>query len=236
MSTPRIRHVRASVVRGGGADYHDQAAGHWIDDHIATPMAKYPEYRQSRQSFGINVLGTLVVEVEADDGTTGFAVTTGGELGAWIVEKHLARFVEGQLVTDVEKIWDQMYLVDPVLRPQGHRAQHHQRRRPGAVGPARPGPPGARLPPARRSGPRRADLLRHRGAARSGQGDGLHRRQDAAAARPRRARGGAAREHREAAHHARAGRRRLLADVRLLDVAGPRLRHAAGAPGVRSTG
>ncbi len=110
MTVPRIRYVRASVVRGGGADYHDQQAGHWIDDHVSTPMGKYPEYRQSRQSFGINVLGTLVVEVEADDGTTGFAVTTGGELGAWIIEKHLARFVEGQLVTDLEKIWDQMYL------------------------------------------------------------------------------------------------------------------------------
>jgi L-rhamnonate dehydratase len=110
VSVPRIRQVRAYTVRGGGADYHDQAAGHWIDDHIATPMARYPSYRASRQSFGINVLGTLVVEVEADDGTTGFAVTTGGELGAWIVEKHLARFVEGQLVTDVEKMWDQMYL------------------------------------------------------------------------------------------------------------------------------
>jgi L-rhamnonate dehydratase len=108
--TPRIREVRASVVRGGGADYHDQAGGHWIDDHIATPMAKYPQYRQSRRSFGINVLGTLVVEVEADDGTVGFAVTTGGELGAWIVENHLARFVEGALVTEIEKIWDQMYL------------------------------------------------------------------------------------------------------------------------------
>jgi len=110
MTVPRIRQVRASVVRGGGADYHDQEAGHWIDDHISTPMAKYPEYRQSRQTFGINVLGTLVVEVETEDGTTGFAVTTGGELGAWIIEKHLARFVEGQLVTDIEKIWDQMYL------------------------------------------------------------------------------------------------------------------------------
>jgi L-rhamnonate dehydratase len=105
----RIKQVRAYVLRGGGADYHDQADGHWIDDHIATPMSRYPEYRQSRRSFGINVLGTLVVEIEAEDGTIGFAVTTGGEPAAYIVEKHLARFVEGRLPTEYEKIWDQMY-------------------------------------------------------------------------------------------------------------------------------
>ncbi|QDD88431.1 L-rhamnonate dehydratase [Pseudomonas oryzihabitans] len=110
MPLPTIKQVRAYTLRGGGADYHDQGDGHWIDDHIATPMAKYPEYRQSRRSFGINVLGTLVVEVEASDGTVGFAVTTGGELGAFIVERHLARFLEGAKVTDLEKIWDQMYL------------------------------------------------------------------------------------------------------------------------------
>ncbi|WP_035052557.1 L-rhamnonate dehydratase [Andreprevotia chitinilytica] len=109
MNMPTIKHIRAFTVRGGGADYHDQGGGHWIDDHIATPMSKYEQYRQSRQSFGINVLGTLVVEVEASDGTVGFAVTTGGELGAFIVEKHLARFVEGQKITDIEKMWDQMF-------------------------------------------------------------------------------------------------------------------------------
>jgi L-rhamnonate dehydratase len=109
MSLPKIAHVRAFVVRGGGADYHDQDAGHWIDDHIATPMARYSEYRQSRQSFGINVLGTLVVEIEATDGTIGFAVTTGGEPACYIVEKHLARFLEGRDPADYEKIWDQMY-------------------------------------------------------------------------------------------------------------------------------
>lgn len=110
MRTETITHIRAYTVRGGGADYHDQTGPHWIDDHIATPMAKYPEYRESRQSFGINVLGTLVVEVEASDGTVGFAVTTGGELAAWIIENHLVRFVEGARVTDLERIWDQMYL------------------------------------------------------------------------------------------------------------------------------
>jgi L-rhamnonate dehydratase len=109
MSVATIKHVRAFTVKGGGADYHDQTDAHWIDDHIATPMAKYPEYRQSRRSFGINVLGTLVVEIEADNGTVGFAVTTGGEIGAFIVEKHLARFLEGRKVTEIEKIWDQMY-------------------------------------------------------------------------------------------------------------------------------
>ena len=106
---PTIRHVRAFTVRGGGADYHDQPAGHWIDDHVSTPLARYPEYRQSRRSFGLDVLGTLVVEIEASDGTVGFAVTTGGEIGAFIVEKHLVRFLEGQRVTDIEKMWDLMY-------------------------------------------------------------------------------------------------------------------------------
>ena len=109
MTLSKIRHVRAFTVRGGGADYHDQGEGHWIDDHIATPMARYPEYRQSRQSFGINVLGTLVVEIEAENGVVGFAVTTGGEPAAFIVEKHLSRFLVGRNPAEYEKIWDQMY-------------------------------------------------------------------------------------------------------------------------------
>ncbi|WP_150126381.1 L-rhamnonate dehydratase [Blastomonas sp. RAC04] len=109
MPFPKIVAVRAFTARGGGADYHDQGAGHWIDDHIATPMARYPEYRASRQSFGINVLGTLVVELEASDGTVGFAVTTGGEPAAFIVERHLSRFLIGQNPADFERIWDQMY-------------------------------------------------------------------------------------------------------------------------------
>ena len=109
MTTPTITQVRAYTLRGAGADYHDTQGAHWIDDHIATPMAVYPEYRQSRKSFGINVLGTLVVEIEASDGTVGFSITTAGEIGAFIVEKHLARLLEGQRVTDIEKMWDQMY-------------------------------------------------------------------------------------------------------------------------------
>jgi L-rhamnonate dehydratase len=109
MAEPTIRQLRAYTVRGGGADYHDQSGEHWIDDHIASPMSHYPEYRQSRRSFGLDVLGTLVVEAEASDGSVGFALTTGGEIGAYIVEKHFARFVEGRGISELELIWDQMY-------------------------------------------------------------------------------------------------------------------------------
>ena len=111
MTTPTITALRAFVPdTTGGADYHAQRAGHWIDDHIASPMAKYPEYRESRRSFGLSLLGTVVVEVEASDGTVGFAPTTGGEPAAWIIENHLATLVEGAPVTDLERLWDQMYL------------------------------------------------------------------------------------------------------------------------------
>jgi L-rhamnonate dehydratase len=119
MSFPAIRQVRAYVLRGGGADYHDQQGRHWIDDHIATPMSRYPEYRQSRRSFGINVLGTLVVEIEAADGTVGFAVTTGGEPAAFIVERHLARFLEGREPSAIEKMWDQMYFASQFYGRKG---------------------------------------------------------------------------------------------------------------------
>ena len=106
----KIRAVRASVVRGGGADYHDHAGeDHWIDDHIATPMSRYPEYRKTRSSFGVDVLGSVVVEVESESGEVGIGVSTGGIPACWIIEQHLARFVEGRRASQVERIWDEMF-------------------------------------------------------------------------------------------------------------------------------
>jgi len=54
-------------------------------------------------------MGSLIVEVEADDGTIGIGVTIGGPPGCFIVENHLSRFVEGQDPRDVELMWDQMW-------------------------------------------------------------------------------------------------------------------------------
>jgi L-rhamnonate dehydratase len=109
VSGPRIAQVRALVVPGGGADYHDQGEGHWIDGQIATPMSRYPDYRMTRSSFGLNVLGTFVVEVETESGAVGVGVSTGGPPACWLVENHLARFVEGQEPHRRELIWDQMW-------------------------------------------------------------------------------------------------------------------------------
>ena len=73
---PRIKEVRAYVVESKdeddqGADCHDVEDEHWINGFptpIANPMSGYPQYAGTRKSWGINALGSLVVEVEAEDG------------------------------------------------------------------------------------------------------------------------------------------------------------------------
>jgi L-rhamnonate dehydratase len=97
-------------VGGGGRGGCAQASGHWIvDTPIANPMSVYQEYKTSRRAWGINALGTVVVEVETASGHVGVGVTIGGEPAAYIVEHHLSRFVEGQDPHNVELIWDQMF-------------------------------------------------------------------------------------------------------------------------------
>lgn len=111
MHRTRIRDVRAYVPgSSGGADYHDQLQGHWIiDTPIANPMSVYEEYKASRASWGINALGSVIVEVELDNGMVGIGVSTGGEPACFIIERHLKRFPVGQDPYNVELIWDQMW-------------------------------------------------------------------------------------------------------------------------------
>ena len=77
---------------------------HWINGFptpIANPMSGYAQYQGTRKTWGINALGSLIVEVEAEDGTIGVGITIGGEPGCFIVENHLSRFCEGQDPRDV---------------------------------------------------------------------------------------------------------------------------------------
>jgi L-rhamnonate dehydratase len=79
------RGIRNSLYRQvtklyAGGDYHNVEGGHWlIDSPISTPCSKWEQYKKSRTSWGINVLGSFLVEIEASDGTVGFATGFGGE-------------------------------------------------------------------------------------------------------------------------------------------------------------
>lgn len=66
-----------------------------IDSKIATPMSHYPQYQKSRTDFGINVLGSFCVEIEATDGSKGFATGFGGPPACWLTEEHFKRFLIG---------------------------------------------------------------------------------------------------------------------------------------------
>ena len=68
---PRIKSVKAYTISPAsdgdqGADCHDVDDEHWINGFptpIANPMSRYKQYAASRKSWGINALGSLIVEV-----------------------------------------------------------------------------------------------------------------------------------------------------------------------------
>src|SRR2546425_11485417 len=113
-------------------------------------MSRYPEYRARRSSFGLDVLGTIVVEVEADSGEVGIGVSTGGVPACFIVERHLARFVEGADPRSVELMWDQMWRAAMFFRRQGLVLEANSAGGPGPPGVLREAPGAARSPPPRR--------------------------------------------------------------------------------------
>ena len=183
------------------------------------------------------MLGTLVVEIEADDGTVGFAVTTGGELGAFIVEKHLARFSKGAPVTDIEKIWDQMYFSTQYYGRKGLvvnaisgvdlalwdlLGKLRGRSPCTSCSAARCATSWSSTPPARGpTSPRRWASSAASCRLQHGPAEGEE---------------GLDEEHRQARGHAQPRRRRLLADVRLLDEPRSELRDPAGPASARHTG
>ena len=112
MRRDEIIDIRAFVVeaRGAGGDYHARDEGHWlIDTLIANPMSGYAEYKKSRTSWGIAVLGSIVVEIETKGGVVGVATGLGGPPACFMIEKHFRRFLVGAEPRDINRIWDQLY-------------------------------------------------------------------------------------------------------------------------------
>ncbi len=107
-----IRDLRVSVVEGtgDGGDYFQKAAGHWlIDTEIANPMSGHPAFKARRTSWGIGVLGSIVVEITTAAGVTGVATGFGGPPAAWLIQHHFRRFLIGADARQINLIWDQMF-------------------------------------------------------------------------------------------------------------------------------
>ena len=109
----RIKNVRVWTVSKSskGGDYFNQGGvEHWlVDSLISNPMSGYAPYQAKRTSWGVGVLGSIVVEIEAEDGTVGVATGTGGVPAAWLIANHFSRFLVGQDTRNTNLIWDQMY-------------------------------------------------------------------------------------------------------------------------------
>ncbi|KAL3445691.1 enolase C-terminal domain-like protein [Aspergillus insuetus] len=109
---PRIKAIRTFLIDGvgSGGDYHNVKGGHWlIDSDISTPMTRWAQYRGSRTSWGINVLGSFCVEIEGTDGTKGFATGFGGPPACWLTHQHFERFLIGADPRDVNELFEKMY-------------------------------------------------------------------------------------------------------------------------------
>lgn len=113
MTKVTVRDVRAFVPASSVLTRDARLPGeHWIThSRIASPMSAWPAYRQTRASWGIDALGPFVVEVELADGTVGVGLSTGAVPACFLVEGHLARFVEGRELSrgSIRECWEQMY-------------------------------------------------------------------------------------------------------------------------------
>lgn len=109
----RISDVRVYTVSRAtkGGDYFNQGGGeHWlVDSLISNPMSGYAEFKDKRSSWGIGVLGSILVELETEAGMVGLATGSGGTPAAWLIKHHFARFLVGQDARNINRIWDQMY-------------------------------------------------------------------------------------------------------------------------------
>jgi len=113
-----ITDINLYTVREGntgetGADKEKSQywGGGWaVEKLIANPMSIYDKYKDKRTAWMGPGQDPFVVELETDNGETGFCANYGGGRYACdVIDTHFRRFVEGANPFDVERIWEQMY-------------------------------------------------------------------------------------------------------------------------------
>lgn len=109
----RIKDLRVYTMKPSakaGTYFKPGEDKHWlVDSLISNPMSGYPKYKEKRSSWGIGVLGAIVVEIETEEGVVGVATGSGGMPAAWLIKHHFARFVVGEDARNINRIWDEMF-------------------------------------------------------------------------------------------------------------------------------
>jgi L-rhamnonate dehydratase len=77
-------------------------------EHIVTIRSPADRDRQ-RSRRGMPWPGSVLVEVETNDGIRGIGLGGGGWPGAFIVEKYLSPLLVGENPLDTERLWEQLY-------------------------------------------------------------------------------------------------------------------------------
>jgi len=72
-------------------------------------MTRFPKYSESRASWGVANVPTVIVEIEDEEGRVGVGASCGGEAACFLIEQHLSQFVEGQNVRNISYIWEQCW-------------------------------------------------------------------------------------------------------------------------------
>ncbi|KAL8713404.1 MAG: hypothetical protein Q9220_002603 [cf. Caloplaca sp. 1 TL-2023] len=72
-------------------------------------MSAWETFRRSRTSWGINVLGSFCVEIEASNGIKGFATGFGGPPACWLAKQHFERFLLGADPRNTNILYEHMY-------------------------------------------------------------------------------------------------------------------------------
>lgn len=105
-----LRVFTLAPASNAGTYFTPGESKHWlVDSLIANPMSGYTKYRDKRSSWGIGVIGALVVEIETEDGTVGVATGSGGVPAAWLIKHHFSRFIIGEDARNINRIWDELY-------------------------------------------------------------------------------------------------------------------------------
>ncbi len=80
----------------------------WVESEVANPMSRYPKVKRHRELW-LPKWESVWCQVTAEDGTTGYGMTSHGRAVAAVIEDHLAPQLVGEDCFATEKIADMMF-------------------------------------------------------------------------------------------------------------------------------